>query len=73
MSQQGGVYFRQGDGALVVPAGTKIVIEASGGLEIDGKEVAALLAAIPTVDPADDGETIWNDNGVLKVSGASGG
>lgn len=73
MSQQGGVYFRQGDGALVVPAGTKIVIEASGGLEIDGKEVAAALAAIPTVDPADDGETIWNDNGVLKVSGASGG
>jgi len=73
MSQQGGVYFRQGDGALVVPAGTKIVIEASGGLEVDGKELAAALAAIPTVDPADDGETIWNDNGVLKVSGASGG
>ena len=73
MSQQGGVYFRQGDGALVVSVGTKIVIEASGGLEVDGKELAAALAAIPTVDPADDGETIWNDNGVLKVSGASGG
>lgn len=29
-------------------------------------------AAIPTVDPADDGVTIWNDEGVLKVSGASG-
>lgn len=39
-------------------------------------EVAALLTIvdnIPTVDPADDGVTIWNDNGVLKVSGASGG
>lgn len=37
-------------------------------------EVAALLeivADIPTVDPEDDGVTIWNDNGVLKVSGAS--
>lgn len=29
-------------------------------------------AAIPTEDPADDGVTIWNDAGVLKVSGASG-
>lgn len=29
----------------------------------------ALLAAIPTTDPQ-DGETIWNDNGVLKVASA---
>lgn len=39
-------------------------------------EVAALLtivSSIPTVDPVDDGMTIWNDGGVLKVSGASGG
>lgn len=39
-------------------------------------EVAALLtlvAGIPDTDPADDGVTIWNDGGVLKVSGASGG
>lgn len=39
-------------------------------------DVAALLTIvsdIPTVDPADDGVTIWNDGGVLKVSGASGG
>ncbi len=37
-------------------------------------EVAALLEIvgdIPTVDPEDDGVTIWNDNGALKVSGAS--
>lgn len=32
----------------------------------------ALLAAIPTTDPA-DGETIWNDNGVLKLASAGGG
>lgn len=31
----------------------------------------AILAGIPTVDPADDGVSIWSDNGVLKVSGAS--
>lgn len=39
-------------------------------------EVAALLTLvenIPTVDPADDGVTIWNDGGVLRVSGTSGG
>lgn len=31
----------------------------------------ALVEAIPTVDPEDDGVTIWNDGGVLKVSGPS--
>lgn len=30
-------------------------------------------AAIPTSDPTDDGVTIWNDGGVLKVSGESQG
>lgn len=37
-------------------------------------EVAALLTIvgnIPTEDPADNGVSIWNDGGVLKVSGAS--
>jgi len=29
----------------------------------------ALLGSIPTTDP-EDGETIWNDNGVLKVASA---
>lgn len=33
----------------------------------------ALLDNIPTEDPADDGVSIWNDSGALKVSGASGG
>lgn len=37
MSQQGGVYFRQGDGALVVPAGTKVVIQ-TGGLVTGNSE-----------------------------------
>jgi hypothetical protein len=39
-------------------------------------EIAALLtivAGIPDTDPADDGVSIWNDGGVLKVSGASAG
>lgn len=71
MSQQGGVYFRQGDGALVVPAGTKIVVEASGELEVQGTDMAAILAAIPETDQ-EDSETIWNDNGTLKVSGSGG-
>ena len=30
-------------------------------------ESTELLASLPTVDP-EDGETIWNDNGVLKVA-----
>lgn len=30
-------------------------------------DLLALLSAIPTAD-AEDGETIWNDGGVLKVS-----
>lgn len=35
---------------------------------IDALETtAAIVNAIPTVDP-EDGETIWNDDGVLKVA-----
>lgn len=33
--------------------------------------LATLINAIPSVDPA-DGETLWNDNGVLKVASAGG-
>lgn len=71
MSQQGGAYFRQGDGALVVPSGTKIVVESGGQLEIAGVDQAAILAAIPISDQ-EDSETVWNDNGTLKVSGSGG-
>lgn len=97
MSQQGGVYFQQGTGNLIVPSGKKFVVETGGTVEAEGDvfvavefdedyftvsegtvtlkaEVAALLDIvddIPTTDPADDGVTIWNDNGVLKVSGPS--
>lgn len=70
---QGGVYFEQGTGVLVVPSGTRIRIESGGELVVGSTDFAAILAAIPTTDPADDGETIWNDEGVLKVSGPSGG
>lgn len=76
MSQQGGVYFEQGTGTLVVPVGTNIRVEgAEANFIIDADTVPLLqiLADIPTTDPADDGETIWSDGGVLKVSGASGG
>lgn len=31
----------------------------------------ALLDNIPTEDPADDGVSVWNDGGALKVAGAS--
>ncbi len=31
------------------------------------EEAAAIIAALPTSDQT-DGETVWNDNGVLKVS-----
>lgn len=71
MSQQGGVYRRQGDGALVVPTGTKIIVESGGELEINGTDFAAILVAIPTTDQGDS-ETIWSDSGVLKVSGSGG-
>lgn len=72
MSQQGGVYFEQGTGVLVVPNGTRIRVESGGEFVIGSTDFAAILAAIPTVDPADDGVTIWLDNGILKVSGPSG-
>lgn len=72
MSQQGGVYFRQGDGFLVVPSGTKIVVESGGEVDVGGTDLASfttLLAAIPTADPEVSGQ-VWSDNGVLKVSTA---
>lgn len=34
-------------------------------------DAAAVVNAIPTADPQDDGVTIWSDEGVLKVSGAA--
>lgn len=69
MSQQGGVYFEQGTGVLVVPNGTRIRVESGGEFVIGSTNFAAILAAVPTADQ-EDGETIWNDEGVLKVSSA---
>ena len=37
------------------------------GLTPATAELLATIAALPTVDP-EDGETIWNDGGVLKVA-----
>lgn len=50
--------------------GDRLEIKAGGKLVIDGTEWAAVLVAVPTVDPA-DGETIWLDNGVLKVASST--
>lgn len=38
------------------------------GAELTAAE--AIIAAIPTADP-EDGETVWNDNGVLKVASSA--
>lgn len=67
MSQQGGVYFEQGTGVLVVPNGTRIRVESGGEFVIGSTNFAAIFAAIPTADQ-EDGETVYLDNGVLKVS-----
>lgn len=51
----------------------KVVIDDDAGIiYIPLATLDPTYAAIPTTDPADDGVTIWNDAGVLKVSGASG-
>ena len=62
-------YMAQGGDEFVVTADGKITIASGGELEISGTDFAAILAAIPTSDQ-EDSSTIWNDNGVLKVSTA---
>lgn len=72
----GGSIDIDGEGELVAVEFDEDFFEVNKG-EVTLKEsVAALLeiiADIPTADPEDDGETIWNDKGVLKVSGPSKG
>lgn len=46
MSQQGGVYFEQGSGNLVVPSGSQVDIESGGSLKLDGVAVGATAAEI---------------------------
>lgn len=53
-------------GAVTVTGVNGVAVTADGG-EID--DTVTLIAAIPTVDP-EDGSTIWNDSGVLKVASA---
>ncbi|SCW80602.1 hypothetical protein SAMN02927924_03031 [Sphingobium faniae] len=65
MSYNTRVYFRQGGDELVVAAGGRITVETGGTIG------GISLAAIPTTDPQ-DGVTIWNDAGVLKVASAGG-
>lgn len=52
------------------PTGFLIGLEAARQIKYIAENIGPLLslvAAIPTAD-AEDGETIWNDEGVLKVS-----
>lgn len=52
-------YFELNDGEVTLKAGVVALLD--------------IIDNIPTVDPADDGVTIWLDNSTLKVSGPSGG
>lgn len=69
-SEQGGANWVIGSGGtLTIAADANVVI---GSETFTGAEVAAAIKAIaglPTADP-EDSETIWNDNGVLKVASA---
>lgn len=69
-SEQGGANWVIGSGGtLTIAADANVVI---GSETFTGAEVAAAIKAIsglPTEDPGDS-ETIWNDNGVLKVASA---
>lgn len=73
----GGTLQIDGNGSLTaVEFDTDYFTVSEGAVTLKASVVALLeiIENIPTVDPADDGETIWLDgNGVLKVSGPSGG
>ena len=69
--QPGGVVENEGDALTAVTFDSDYFTVADNEVTLKA-EVAALLAiveAIPTVDP-EDSETIWLDNGVLKVASA---
>jgi hypothetical protein len=48
-----------------------VIAESDFASNVPSADQKAMLDAIPATDPADDGVTIWNDEGVLKTSGAS--
>jgi hypothetical protein len=54
-------FTTQGDVSVVVAEAAAVLSPAN----------KSLLDNIPTVDPADDGVSVWNDEGALKTSGAS--
>jgi hypothetical protein len=61
------VYRKQGGDEVVVASGGKITIESGGEFKIGDVDFATILASIPTTDQ-NDGVTLWNDSGTLKVS-----
>jgi hypothetical protein len=50
---------------------TAVITESDFSVNVPSAAQKALLDNIPTVDPADDGVSVWNDEGALKTSGAS--
>jgi len=61
-----------GGDKLEVLSGGEIEVKTGGEIKIGNEELTALvtlIAAIPDEDQ-EDSVTIWNDDGVLKVSGA---
>lgn len=61
-----------GDAELANDGAATVVGLNGSATSVTGAELTAaeaIIAAIPTVDP-EDGETIWNDGGVLKVASA---
>lgn len=69
MSYNTKVYRQQGGDTLVIEDDGVVEVD---GTEYTGAELKALLAIINAIPDSDqeDSSTIWNDGGVLKVSGA---
>ncbi|MCS0497869.1 hypothetical protein NVS89_22520 [Ancylobacter sp. MQZ15Z-1] len=70
----GKVYRKQGGDELVVASGGVITVEEGGAIIVGGADVTAAVvtvASLPTTDP-EDGLSIWNDAGSLKLASAGG-
>lgn len=70
----GGTIEANGDAFVAVEFDSDYFTVSNGEVTLKAEIVALLelIAGIPTEDE-EDGETIWNDNGVLKVSSPAPG
>lgn len=57
----------QGADALEIDDDGKFIVDGTTFTGAELKALLALVAAVPDTDQEDE-ETVWNDNGVLKVS-----